>query len=128
MEQKRRTHGELNTVYAKYGKQLRFPVYLGQALTEAPLEDLELSVRSYNCLKRAGMRTVGDLVEGIDGRTDLLKIRNLGMRSANEIMQAVMAYQFFLLSDDGKARYLKKIYTTITKNYRRMNDEQTDKT
>ena len=109
MEQKRRTHGELNTVYAKYGKQLRFPVYLGQALTEAPLEDLELSVRSYNCLKRAGMRTVGDLVEGIDGRTDLLKIRNLGMRSANEIMQAVMEYQYDLLSEEGKSRYLKRL-------------------
>ena len=109
MEQKRRTHGELNSVYAKYGKQLRFPVYLGQALTEAPLEDLELSVRSYNCLKRAGMRTVGDLVEGIDGRTDLLKIRNLGIRSANEIMQAVMEYQYYLLSEEGKSRYLKRV-------------------
>ena len=109
MEQKRRTHGELNTVYAKYGKQLRFPIYLGQALTEAPLEDLELSVRSYNCLKRAGMRTVGDLVEGIDGRTDLLKIRNLGIRSANEIMQAVMEYQYYLLSEEGKSRYLKRV-------------------
>ena len=109
MEQKRRTHGELNTVYAKYGKQLRFPVYLRQALTEAPLEDLELSVRSYNCLKRAGMRTVGDLVEGIDGRTDLLKIRNLGIRSANEIMQAVMEYQYYLLSEEGKSRYLKRV-------------------
>ena len=109
MEQKRRTHRELNSVYAKYGKQLRFPVYLGQALTEAPLEDLELSVRSYNCLKRAGMRTVGDLVEGIDGRTDLLKIRNLGIRSANEIMQAVMEYQYYLLSEEGKSRYLKRV-------------------
>ena len=109
MEQKRRTHRELNSVYAKYGKQLRFPIYLGQALTEAPLEDLELSVRSYNCLKRAGMRTVGDLVEGIDGRTDLLKIRNLGIRSANEIMQAVMEYQYYLLSDEGKSRYLKRV-------------------
>ena len=109
MEQKRRTHGEFDSIYAKYGKQLRFPVYLGKTLAEAPLEDLELSVRSYNCLKRAGMQTVGDLVEGIDSRDDLLKIRNLGMRSANEIMQAVMAYQYFLLSDDGKARYLKRV-------------------
>ena len=109
MEQKRRTHGEFNSVYAKYGKQLRFPVYLGRALKEAPLEDLELSVRSYNCLKRAGMRTVGDLVEGIDGRTDLLKIRNLGIRSANEIMQAVMEYQYDLLSEEGKSRYLKRV-------------------
>ena len=109
MEQKRSTLRDFDAIYAKYGKQLRFPVYLGRTLAEAPLEDLELSVRSYNCLKRAGMDTVGDLVEGIDGRVDLLKIRNLGMRSANEIMQAVMEYQYSLLSDDGKARYLKRV-------------------
>ena len=109
MEQKRRNHREFDAIYKKYGTQLRFPVYLGQALTEAPLEDLELSVRSYNCLKRAGMQTVGDVVESIETRTDLMRIRNLGMRSANEIMQAIMEYQYFLLSDEGKIRYLKRV-------------------
>ena len=109
MEQRRRTHGEFDALYEKYGTRLRFPVYLGKALTEAPLEDLELSVRSYNCLKRAGMQTVGDIVERINGRTDLLKIRNLGMRSADEIMEAIMEYQYFLLPDERKVRYLKRV-------------------
>ena len=109
MEQRRRTHGEFDALYEKYGTQLRFPVYLGKSLTEAPLEDLELSVRSYNCLKRAGMQTVGDVVERINGRTDLLKIRNLGMRSADEIMEAIMVYQYSLLSDERKVRYLKRV-------------------
>ena len=109
MEQRRRTHREFEELYEKYGTRLRFPVYLGKSLTEAPLEDLELSVRSYNCLKRAGMQTVGDVVERINGRTDLLKIRNLGMRSADEIMQAIMEYQYSILSDGRKARYLKRV-------------------
>ena len=109
MEQRRRTHGEFDALYEKYGTQLRFPVYLGKSLTEAPLEDLELSVRSYNCQKRAGMQTVGDVVERINGRTDLLKIRNLGMRSADEIMEAIMVYQYSLLSDERKVRYLKRV-------------------
>ena len=109
MEQRRRTHGEFDALYEKYGSRLRFPVYLGKSLTEAPLEDLELSVRSYNCLKRAGMQTVGDVVERINGRTDLLKIRNLGMRSADEIMEAIMVYQYSLLSDERKVRYLKRV-------------------
>ena len=109
MGQLRRNHRDFDALFEKYGERLRFPVYLGPAFTEALIEELYLSVRSYNCLKRAGMRTVGDLVEGIDGRTDLLKIRNLGMRSANEIMQAVMEYQYDLLSDEGKIRYLKRL-------------------
>ena len=109
MEQKRRVNEDFDTIYGKYGKQLRFPVYLGEKLLTAPLEDLELSVRSYNCLKRAGMQTVGDVVEKFQRRTDLMKIRNLGMRSANEIMQAIMEYQYALLSDEGKVRYLKRV-------------------
>ena len=109
MEQRRRTHGEFDALYEKYGTRLRFPVYLGKSLTEAPLEDLELSVRAYSGLKRAGMQTGGDVVERINGRTDLLKIRNLGMRSADEIMEAIMVYQYSLLSDERKVRYLKRV-------------------
>ena len=76
-----------------------------------PIENLDLTPhgRSYNCLKRARMQTVGDLVEGIEGREDLLKIRNLGMRSAEEIMRAIMEYQYYLLSEEGKIRYLKRV-------------------
>lgn len=45
-----------------------------------PIEDLELSVRSYNCLRRAGVKTVGDIL-----KTNLYKVRNLGKKSKNEI-------------------------------------------
>ena len=40
---------------------------------------------------------------------DLLHIRNLGIRSADEIMTALMEYQFSLLSDEGKKKYLARI-------------------
>ena len=109
MEQRRRIHGELEGLYSKYGRQLRFPVYLGKALTEAPLEDLELSVRSFNCLRRAGLFTVGELVSSINGRDDLLRIRNLGARSAEEIMQALMQYQYLLLPEKQRGKYLKRM-------------------
>lgn len=48
------------------------------------IEELELSVRSYNCLKRAGIRTVGDIVS----RTpeEMMKVRNLGRNSLNEVL------------------------------------------
>ena len=48
-----------------------------------PIEDLDLTVRSYNCLKREGVHTVGELV----GRTesDLLDIRNFGQKSIDEV-------------------------------------------
>ncbi len=47
------------------------------------IEDLDLSVRSYNCLKRAGINTIGELTEKTE--EDMMKIRNLGKKSLKEI-------------------------------------------
>ena len=48
-----------------------------------PIEDMDLSVRSYNCLKREGVQTVGDLVQKTE--QDLLDIRNFGQKSIDEV-------------------------------------------
>mgnify|MGYP004617885387 CR=1 FL=1 len=51
---------------------------------EMPIEDLELSVRSYNCLKRAGITTVEDLAN--KSEADMMKVRNLGKKSLDEVI------------------------------------------
>ncbi len=48
-----------------------------------PIEDLDLTVRSYNCLKREGVTTVGELVQKTED--DLLEIRNFGQKSIDEV-------------------------------------------
>ncbi len=48
-----------------------------------PIEELSLSVRSYNCLKREGVNTVGDLVQRTE--QELLDIRNFGQKSIDEV-------------------------------------------
>ncbi len=54
---------------------------------DAPIEDLELSVRAYNCLKRAGIVKVGEIIERLEkGPEELLSIRNFGQKSLNELM------------------------------------------
>ncbi|MBR0397285.1 MAG: hypothetical protein IJI10_03350 [Eubacterium sp.] len=58
------------------------------------IEELELSVRSYNCLKRAGCHTIGDLLKLLEeDRSGLRQIRNLGSRSETEILARVEQYQ-----------------------------------
>jgi DNA-directed RNA polymerase subunit alpha len=52
-------------------------------LLETPIEELELSVRSFNCLKRAGINTVGELTEKTD--EEMIKVRNLGKKSLEEV-------------------------------------------
>ena len=50
---------------------------------ETTIEDLDLSVRSFNCLKRAGINTVADLVE--KSEDEMMKVRNLGRKSLDEV-------------------------------------------
>ena len=54
-----------------------------EKVLDKPIEELELSVRSYNCLKRAGIATVGDLAE--KSQEDMMKVRNLGKKSLDEV-------------------------------------------
>jgi DNA-directed RNA polymerase subunit alpha len=55
----------------------------GAKTMEMTIEDLELSVRSYNCLKRAGINTVAELVQKTE--EDMMKVRNLGRKSLEEV-------------------------------------------
>ena len=54
---------------------------------ETPIEEVEFSVRAYNCLKRAGIHTVQDLVEKRE--VEVTKIRNLGKKSLKEVLDKV---------------------------------------
>ena len=58
-------------------------------LDEILIEELELGVRSYNCLKRAGVQTVGDLVRKT--RTELNAIPNFGQKSIDEVIETLQA-------------------------------------
>ncbi|MBE7163236.1 MAG: DNA-directed RNA polymerase subunit alpha, partial [Williamsia herbipolensis] len=66
-----------------------------------PIEEMDLTVRSYNCLKREGIHTVGELV----GRTeaDLLDIRNFGQKSIDEVK--VKLHQMGLALKDSPAGF-----------------------
>ena len=55
-----------------------------QKILEMTIEELDLSVRSYNCLKRAGIHTVEDLTKKTED--DMLKVRNLGKKSLDEVI------------------------------------------
>jgi DNA-directed RNA polymerase subunit alpha len=68
-----------------------------QAL-EMSIEDLELSVRSYNCLKRAGIHTIKDLT--MRSEDDMLKVRNLGKKSLEEVIKKINDLGFFLKGND----------------------------
>ena len=67
-------------------------------LLELPIEEMDLSVRSYNCLKRAGINTVEDLIK--KSRGDMLKVKNLGIKSIDEVIAKLESYGLSLRKDE----------------------------
>ena len=65
---------------------------------ETTIEDLDFSVRAYNCLKRAGIHTLQDLVN--KSETDMMKIRNLGKKSLKEVLDKVKELGLLLRDED----------------------------
>lgn len=69
-----------------------------QKVLEMNIEDMDLSVRSYNCLKRAGIHTVEDLTKRSED--DMLKVRNLGRKSLDEVIGKLHSYGLDLKSNE----------------------------
>lgn len=67
-------------------------------ILEMSIEDMELSVRSYNCLKRANIHTVEDLIKKT--QDDMLKVRNLGKKSLDEVIHKIESYGLHLREEE----------------------------
>ena len=65
---------------------------------EMTIEELELSVRSFNCLKRAAINTVEELTQ--KSEDDMMKVRNLGRKSLEEVIAKMASLGFNLRKDD----------------------------
>lgn len=70
---------------------------------ELPIEDLELTVRAYNCLKRAGITQVGEILEKLrKGQDEILAIRNFGQKSLDELIDRLREKGYLaLITEDG---------------------------
>ncbi|HIZ55708.1 MAG TPA: DNA-directed RNA polymerase subunit alpha [Firmicutes bacterium] len=69
-----------------------------EKVLEMTIEELDLSVRSFNCLKRAGINTVEDLISKTE--EDMMKVRNLGRKSLEEVVHKLQSLGYSLSSDD----------------------------
>lgn len=69
-----------------------------EKVLEMTIEELDLSVRSYNCLKRAGINTVEDLTN--KSEEDMMKVRNLGRKSLEEVINKLNGLGLFLKKEE----------------------------
>ena len=69
-----------------------------EKVLDMTIEELDLSVRSFNCLKRAGINTVEDLIDKTE--EDMMKVRNLGRKSLEEVIAKLDSFGFTLRKED----------------------------
>lgn len=69
-----------------------------EKVLEMTIEELDLSVRAFNCLKRAGVNTVGDLIS--KSPEEMMKVRNLGKKSLEEVISKLESLGFNLSKDE----------------------------
>ena len=82
-------HGEIMVEKDDNGKE---------KVLEMTIEELDLSVRSFNCLKRAGINTVEDLIN--KSEDEMMKVRNLGKKSLEEVIQKLQSLGFNLSKEE----------------------------
>jgi DNA-directed RNA polymerase subunit alpha len=73
-------------------------VQLAHGMENFPIEELELGVRSYNCLKRVGIETIGDLV--VKSENELAAIPNFGKKSIEEVKETLATHGLTLRGDE----------------------------
>lgn len=101
-------NGLIETLYGVFGKCVKVSVSFSAKACDTNIDDLEFSPRAEHSLKRAGVFTIGGVIDLIadDG---LLRIRNLGKKTQNEIKTRILAFGYDRLTDVEKKRFFYDI-------------------
>lgn len=101
-------NGLIPTLYGAFGKSVNVNIPFSKKACEANIDELDFSVRANNAMKRAGIFTIGEVVELIadDG---LLRIRNLGKKTQNEIKTRILAFGYERLTENQKKRFFYEV-------------------
>ena len=102
------------TLREKHGGSFKFRMHLTPAMSDSSIEALDLGVRSYHSLKRAGYNSVGEVAEAIAGGKELKNIRNCGTKSVREIMEHLFLFQYYSLKPEKREAYLKEVVALNT--------------
>ena len=105
--------GLVETLHKVYGRDIKVNIGFSKSACDASIEELVLSVRSYNALRRANISTLGDLIERLN-EGGLKSIRNLGVKSYREIQTKMLVYGFEHLSENEKYAFFNYVVENNT--------------
>ena len=97
------------TLKEKKGAKFRFLLHLTREMCETPISELDLGVRAYNSLCRAGYHRIEELADAIASGSDLNRIRGCGKSSIREIMEHLFLFQYNSLPPEKREAYLVEV-------------------
>lgn len=98
-----------------------------ESFAAVEIAELNLSVRSFNCLKRAGCNRIGDVLRVLEADDQgLRKIRNLGSRSEQEILEKIQEYKESCLKQGISCERTAGVKRTVIKSAKKMWDRRID--
>ena len=99
--------GFVKTLHRFFGSDFKVSIPFSRAVCDMNIDELHLSVRSRNALKRRHIFTVEQVMDAIAGN-ELIQIRNLGKKSIREIKTTILDLGFCCLSNEEKSRFFQK--------------------
>lgn len=97
-------NGFVATLYGAFGPCVKVKIAFSKKACETNIDELEFSVRANNAMKRAGLFTIGDIVDLI-ANEQLATIRNLGKKTENEIKTKILNFGYERLTDKEKKQF-----------------------
>ena len=107
-------NGLIITLSEVFGKNIKISVPFSQRACETSIDELDFSVRASNAMKRAGIFTIGEVIDLIASE-DLTRIRNLGKKTVNEIKTRILLFGYDKLTEQEKKRFF---YGIVERNYK----------
>lgn len=100
--------GLIHAIHELIGNGVNVEIGFTASACAMSIDEINFSVRSMNALRRAGIFTIDDLIKALSG-DELIKVRNLGKKSLNEIKTKILAYGFDRLSPCDKQTFFEDL-------------------
>ena len=105
--------GLVEVLYKVFGKNLAVSIPFTKNACNTSVDELDFSVRASNSLKRAGVFTVGDIIDLAMSGNGLTNIRNLGKKTENEIKTKLLAFGYSRLTENEQVSFLYDLINKI---------------
>lgn len=107
-------YGLITVIHKTFGNYARMNLGFTKKVCDISIDELSLSVRGFNVLKRSNLNTIGDVIDAMNEKK-LMMLRNLGEKTSREIKTKIVDFGYSALSEQDKKEFLLEIIKLNTK-------------